>query len=40
MTAAASASIGFVLDCGREVNPDLIRAHVEGGLLWGLSAAA
>src|SRR3954447_13266049 len=28
------------LDCGRNVNPDLIRAQVEGGLLWGLSAAA
>jgi isoquinoline 1-oxidoreductase beta subunit len=32
--------IVFVLDCGRKVNPDLIRAQVEGGLLWGLSAAA
>ena len=32
--------IVFVLDCGRNVNPDLIRAQVEGGLLWGLSAAA
>jgi hypothetical protein len=30
----------WVLDCGRKVNPDLIRAQVEGGLLWGLSAAA
>ena len=30
----------FALDCGRNVNPDLIRAQVEGGLLWGLSAAA
>jgi isoquinoline 1-oxidoreductase beta subunit len=28
------------LDCGLEVNPDLIRAQVEGGLLFGLSAAA
>ncbi len=32
--------IVFVLDGGRNVNPDLIRAQVEGGLLWGLSAAA
>jgi isoquinoline 1-oxidoreductase beta subunit len=31
--------IVFALDCGRNVNPDLIRAQVEGGLLWGLSAA-
>ena len=30
----------FALDCGRHVNPDLIRAQVEGGILWGLSAAA
>jgi isoquinoline 1-oxidoreductase beta subunit len=28
------------LDCGIAVNPDLIRAQVEGGLLFGLSAAA
>ena len=32
--------IVFALDCGRNVNPDLIRAQVESGLLWGLSAAA
>jgi isoquinoline 1-oxidoreductase subunit beta len=32
--------IVFGLDCGRNVNPDLIRAQVEGGLLWGLSAAS
>ena len=32
--------IFYVLDCGIEVNPDLIRAQVEGGLLFGLSAAA
>jgi isoquinoline 1-oxidoreductase beta subunit len=32
--------IVFALDCGRNVNPDLIRAQVEGGLVWGLSAAA
>src|SRR5437764_729806 len=32
--------IVFALDCGRHVNPDLIRAQVEGGLLWGLRAAA
>ena len=32
--------IVFALDCGINVNPDLIRAQVEGGLLCGLSAAA
>lgn len=30
----------YALDCGIEVNPDLIRAQVEGGILFGLSAAA
>jgi isoquinoline 1-oxidoreductase subunit beta len=30
----------FALDCGIAVNPDLVRAQVEGGVLWGLSAAA
>jgi isoquinoline 1-oxidoreductase beta subunit len=30
----------FVLDCGIAVTPDLIRGQVEGGLLFGLSAAA
>ena len=30
----------YALDCGIQVNPDLIRAQVEGGLLFGLSAAA
>ena len=32
--------IVFALDCGNTINPDLIRAQVEGGLLCGLSAAA
>jgi isoquinoline 1-oxidoreductase beta subunit len=32
--------IVFALDCGIAVNPDLIRAQVEGGILWGISAAA
>jgi isoquinoline 1-oxidoreductase subunit beta len=32
--------IVLTLDCGIAINPDLIRAQVEGGLLWGLSAAA
>jgi isoquinoline 1-oxidoreductase beta subunit len=31
--------IVFALDCGITINPDLIRAQVEGGLLFGLSAA-
>jgi isoquinoline 1-oxidoreductase beta subunit len=30
----------FVLDCGIAINPDLVRAQVEGGILFGLSAAA
>jgi isoquinoline 1-oxidoreductase beta subunit len=30
----------LVLDCGIAINPDLIRAQVEGGVLFGLSAAA
>jgi isoquinoline 1-oxidoreductase subunit beta len=30
----------YALDCGIQVNPDLVRAQVEGGLLFGLSAAA
>jgi isoquinoline 1-oxidoreductase beta subunit len=29
----------FVLDCGITLNPDLVRAQVEGGILFGLSAA-
>jgi isoquinoline 1-oxidoreductase beta subunit len=32
--------IVFALDCGIVINPDLVRAQVEGGLLFGLSAAA
>ena len=32
--------IVFTLDCGIAVNPDLIRAQVEGGILFGISAAA
>lgn len=32
--------IVFVLDCGIVLDPDLVRAQVEGGLLWGLGAAA
>jgi isoquinoline 1-oxidoreductase beta subunit len=32
--------IVFVLDCGITINPDLVHAQVEGGLLFGLSAAA
>jgi isoquinoline 1-oxidoreductase beta subunit len=31
--------IVFALDCGIVVNPDLVRAQVEGGLLYALSAA-
>jgi isoquinoline 1-oxidoreductase beta subunit len=32
--------ITFALDCGITVNPDLVRAQVEGGLIWALGAAA
>jgi isoquinoline 1-oxidoreductase subunit beta len=32
--------ITFALDCGITINPDLIRAQVEGGLIWALGAAA
>jgi isoquinoline 1-oxidoreductase subunit beta len=32
--------ITFALDCGIIVNPDLVRAQVEGGLIYALSAAA
>jgi isoquinoline 1-oxidoreductase beta subunit len=32
--------ITFALDCGITVNPDLVRAQVEGGLIFALSAAA
>ena len=32
--------ITFALDCGIIVNPDLVRAQVEGGLLYALGAAA
>jgi isoquinoline 1-oxidoreductase beta subunit len=31
--------ITFALDCGVIINPDLIRAQVEGGLIWALGAA-
>jgi isoquinoline 1-oxidoreductase subunit beta len=30
----------FALDCGIIINPDLIRAQVEGGILYAISAAA
>jgi isoquinoline 1-oxidoreductase subunit beta len=32
--------ITFALDCGITVNPDLVRAQVEGGLVYALGAAA
>ena len=32
--------IVFALDCGIMINPDLIRAQVEGGILYAMSAAA
>ena len=28
-----------VVDCGRVVNPDIVRGQVEGALIWGLAAA-
>jgi isoquinoline 1-oxidoreductase subunit beta len=32
--------ITFALDCGISVNPELVRAQVEGGLIWAVGAAA
>jgi isoquinoline 1-oxidoreductase subunit beta len=32
--------ITFAIDCGIAVSPDLVRAQVQGGILFGLSAAA
>jgi isoquinoline 1-oxidoreductase subunit beta len=32
--------IVYALDCGIAINPDLIRAQIEGGVVFGLSAAA
>jgi isoquinoline 1-oxidoreductase subunit beta len=32
--------VTFVLDCGITINPDLVRAQVEGGIIYALSAAA
>ncbi|WP_222849605.1 molybdopterin cofactor-binding domain-containing protein [Trebonia kvetii] len=32
--------VTFALDCGIIVNPDLVRAQVEGGLIWALGTAA
>lgn len=32
--------VTFALDCGIIVDPDLVRAQVEGGLVWALGAAA
>ncbi len=32
--------ITFALDCGITIDPDLVRAQVEGGLIWALGAAA
>jgi CO/xanthine dehydrogenase Mo-binding subunit/CDGSH-type Zn-finger protein len=29
----------FAIDCGRQISPDFIRAQVEGGILFGFSAA-
>jgi isoquinoline 1-oxidoreductase beta subunit len=28
-----------VLDCGQAVNPDIVRAQMEGGVIYGLTAA-
>lgn len=28
-----------VVDCGRVINPDIVRAQIESGLIWGLAAA-
>jgi isoquinoline 1-oxidoreductase beta subunit len=31
--------VTFVIDCGRVINPDIVRAQMEGGVMMGLSAA-
>lgn len=28
-----------VVDCGRVINPDIVRQQIEGGLIWGMAAA-
>ena len=28
-----------VVDCGRVINPDIVRQQIEGGLIWGLASA-
>ena len=28
-----------VVDCGRAINPDIVRQQIEGGLIWGLASA-
>lgn len=32
------ARLVAVVDCGRIINPDLVRQQIEGGLIWGLAA--
>lgn len=31
--------VSVAIDCGRAINPDLVRQQMEGGVVWGLSAA-
>ena len=31
--------LAAAVDCGRMVNPDIVRQQIEGGLIWGLAAA-
>jgi len=33
------ARLVAVVDCGRMINPDIVRQQIEGGLIWGLAAA-
>ncbi len=34
-----AARVSVAIDCGRAVNPDGVRQQMEGGVIWGLSAA-
>ena len=35
----AVARLVAVVDCGRVINPEIVRQQIEGGLIWGMAAA-
>ena len=37
--APRARRVSVAIDCGRAINPDGVRAQMEGGVVWGLSAA-